>query len=143
MEMSLPNPNADVPKATKEWFTASIPIDNVIGEDATCIQRSKKGLIPHQIANLNEVVTPGRNIDDFSQGADFSQEFGIPEESPYSNDSPFSLPQSTGDFYQDNVALIGILSHHAAQDKELMAKLNQIMRRAYAKAFTAIQEHRK
>jgi hypothetical protein len=28
------NPNADVPKATEEWFTASILIDNVIGDDA-------------------------------------------------------------------------------------------------------------
>jgi hypothetical protein len=105
----------------------------------TCIQRSKKGLIPHQIADLNEVVTPGRNMDDFSQGAALLQEFGFPEESPYSNDSPF-VPQSTGHFYQDSVALIGTLCHHGARNKNLMAKLNRIMRSAFSEAFTAIQE---
>jgi hypothetical protein len=114
-------------------------------EDSQMMQRTKTGMIPHQLTQEDKASTPQPQ---FSQGG-MSQEFGIPDESPWQQqDSPLRddariprRPALTGAFYQDNVAFLAYISGVGERHKWLHAEFKLHARTFYQACMNSIASY--
>lgn len=111
-----------------------------------CIQRTKRGCIPYQIANLDEQdeslpETPARM---FSQTG-LSQEIDIAEtpDEQYMG-TPIEISRGpahmTGNFYNDHRGMLEMISQYTRQDSSLEREISSILGSAYQLAMEKVNE---
>ena len=95
-----------------------------------CIQRTSKGLIPHQVINKEKEETPTKCQATFSQGG-LSQEIGLGHPSPFPTGQQMYV---SGNFYHDTMAMAQILSGYASRDHRVRDEMTAIIRNAFKDA---------
>ena len=97
---------------------------------SVCIQRSSRGLVPHQVVDPEASETPNKCAASFSQGG-LSQEVGASMQSPLPISPQISI---SGSFYHDTMAMAQILSGYANRNNRVKVEISAIIRNAFKDA---------
>ena len=104
-----------------------------------CLQRTNRGMIPHQLIDLREEASPNKFQPTFSQG-ELSQEIGdATDRHRQEPQSPF-VPM-TGSFFHDSMAMIQMLSSYASRNARVRDEISAVLRKAYLDSMQIAQQN--